>query len=166
MTSAIVKANGEPVIQGRGDPEPGYYVVATAMVRPGFTERDPNRYVDAEVIPYLVLPGNVQDLLPEEMRGQLRKGDTALVEYDGKRVRAIYAEVGPDWELDPGAQFGEVSIAAAEALGHDPWEMRDNIWRARRGMPAGVSYRVYVGTHDKAAIVNDECGKQRLLLTE
>ena len=166
MTSAIVKgADGEPVIQGRGDPEPGYYVVATAMNRPGFDKHDPDRYVDAEAIPYLVLPGNINDLLPADLSERLRKGDTGLIEYQGKQARAIFAEVGNKWTLDPGVQFGEVSIAAAEALGHDPWQLRDKIWRARRGIAAGVTYRVYVGTRDKAAIVNDECGKQRLLFT-
>ena len=48
------RPDGKPVVQGAGDPAPGYYVSMTAMPNPQFPLRDPRRYVDATTIPYVV----------------------------------------------------------------------------------------------------------------
>ena len=42
------------VIQGKNDPAPGYYVSVTALFDPRKKKTDPRRYVNSEVIPYLV----------------------------------------------------------------------------------------------------------------
>src|ERR1019366_5819990 len=47
--------NGEPFVQGPGDPFPGYYVSSTALADRTRPVRDPLRYVDASNIPYVVL---------------------------------------------------------------------------------------------------------------
>lgn len=51
------KPSGHPVVQGKTDPAPGYYVSMTALFHPGNpNEHDPRRFVDAASIPYVVLP--------------------------------------------------------------------------------------------------------------
>src|SRR5207302_10540413 len=53
------KKNGTPVIQGANDPAPGYYVSTTSLQDDTKRSTDPNRYVDAEVIPFIALPPEV-----------------------------------------------------------------------------------------------------------
>jgi hypothetical protein len=51
------ETNGHPVLQGKHDPAPGYYVSITSLYdATNLNERDPRRYVDAAKIPYVVLP--------------------------------------------------------------------------------------------------------------
>jgi len=52
-------ADGEPIIQGPNDPFPGYYISATALADRSKPFNDPNRYVDASKIPFVVLPGGM-----------------------------------------------------------------------------------------------------------
>jgi hypothetical protein len=105
------KPTGNPVIQGPGDPAPGFYVSTTALADPSLRdERNPKKYVDAAVVPYIVLPGHHQG---SHLSSKLRLGDVALV-TDGKTGRfayVIYADIGPQ------NQLGEGSIALAQALG-------------------------------------------------
>lgn len=158
--SAIIRdAAGNRIVQGPRDPHPNHYVVGTAMVRSGYPDGHHNRYVDARAVPYLVLPGNIGDLLPKSQRDALRKGDGAAIERAGHSTRAIYAEVGPAWTLDPGHLHGELSIKAAEALDHDPYQLRSGVWRASRGISSGVTYRVYTGTRGRCAVVDGPCGQ-------
>jgi hypothetical protein len=50
------KTSGHPVVQGKDDPAPGYYVSMTSLYdATNLNERDPRRYVDAAKIPYVVL---------------------------------------------------------------------------------------------------------------
>jgi hypothetical protein len=49
--------SGRPVVQGKRDPAPGYYVSMTSLFDAANpNERDPHRFVDAARIPYVVLP--------------------------------------------------------------------------------------------------------------
>ncbi|BCM89764.1 hypothetical protein IAD21_01611 [Abditibacteriota bacterium] len=76
-------------------------------------EEGQRQYVDAENVPYIVLPLRFY----KDMGIQL--GDVAAVIWQGRLVYAIFADEGPK-DL-----IGEGSIALTEALGFDPWEMRD-----------------------------------------
>jgi hypothetical protein len=98
--------SGEPVVQGLGDPAPGYYVSATALVDQAIKDpKDPRRYVNSEEINYLALPSG--------MRIGAKLGDFGVVIRPDKnmQVYAIYADVGPRGKI------GEGSIALARSLG-------------------------------------------------
>ncbi|HUB30429.1 MAG TPA: glycoside hydrolase family 75 protein [Terracidiphilus sp.] len=121
--------DGHPVIQGRNDPAPGYYVSMTALFdsRIG-DEHNPRRFVDAATIPYVVLP-------PKGFK-HARLGDFAMVMNleSGKRAGAIVADASA-----PDLPMGEGSIALAQLLDIDP--------NARTGgTDRGVVYVIYPGS--------------------
>ena len=122
--AGVVLQDGEPVVQGPSDPAPGYYVSQTSLE--DWTKRatDPNRYVDSERIPFIVLPGDVA-----RMAGT-RVGDFAVVRNlkNGRYSAAIFADMGPE--------LGEGSIALARALGINPDARRGGTYR-------GVLYIVF-----------------------
>ena len=101
------RADGEPILQGAGDPAPGYLVSPTALVDKTRHVRDPRRYVDSDTVPYLAVPRELRE------QGGVRMGDVALVAYwpSAKLQAAIVADAGPAGKL------GEGSIALAERLG-------------------------------------------------
>ena len=110
------KPDGEPVIQGKYDPAPGFYVSTTSLC--DTTNRDlnwssPRKFVDSETIPYVVLPSSLPFRLPTTAPAALKVGDFAVVVNlaNGKRCAAICADIGP------ADQIGEGSIALAQALG-------------------------------------------------
>jgi methionine-rich copper-binding protein CopC len=124
-------ADGEPYIQGPGDPFPGYYVSATALADRSKAVNDPARYVDASRIPFVVLPG----LMARQL--DARVGDFAIVfnRRNGKISYAIFGDVGP---FD---RIGEGSMALAENLG-----IRSD---ARNGgARRGILYLVFPGSGD------------------
>jgi hypothetical protein len=122
------KPDGKPVVQGRADPAPGYYVSTTALFDKNKPARSPARYVDASQIPYVALP-------PEAKEWGAKLGDFAVV-MNGKSGRlsfAIVADVGPP------AKLGAGSIALADAVGIAS-SPRDG------GLPFGVVYAVFTGS--------------------
>ena len=50
---------GRPIIQGDGDPFPGFYVSSTSLSDSSKKRSDPRRYVDARIIPYIAFPGQI-----------------------------------------------------------------------------------------------------------
>ncbi|MEZ4386401.1 MAG: glycoside hydrolase family 75 protein [Candidatus Krumholzibacteriia bacterium] len=103
-----IDADGSPNARAL-DPRHGQ--LTTSLQYPGQVGQD--RYVDAERVPYIVLPRG----LPE--RFGIALGDLAAVRYRGRTVFAVFADVGPADRL------GEGSIRLAELLGHRPWERWD-----------------------------------------
>ncbi|MEW5724973.1 MAG: glycoside hydrolase family 75 protein [Thermodesulfobacteriota bacterium] len=99
------KPDGRPLVQGPGDPRPGYHVSQTSLFNPDRKRTDPARYVDSNQTPYVALPARFLDLV--------HLGDFGLVFHrlSGRYSGAIFADVGPDDIL------GEGSIALARALG-------------------------------------------------
>jgi hypothetical protein len=95
---------GDPVIQNSTDPAPGFYVSTTSLEDPRQAVRNPNRYVDATKIPYIVIPGGVM--------GKARLGHPAIVldVLTGRRVKAIVADAGPRDKI------GEASVFLAAAI--------------------------------------------------
>jgi hypothetical protein len=120
------KTNGRPVIQQKGDPAPGYYVSMTSLYDATIpNERDPQRFVDAAKIPYVVLP-------PEGLKHS-KLGDFATVVNlkNGKIAATIVAD-----ESAPDLPMGEGSIALADALGI-------NSNPRSGGVDRGVAFVVY-----------------------
>jgi len=70
---------------------------------------DPSAYVDAETVPYVVVP----PLIVQRTKGVVR-GCRARVTWKGKSVDCVVADRGP------AKKIGELSIAAARALGINP----------------------------------------------
>lgn len=100
------KPDGKPVVQGRADPAPGYFISTTALFDKKKPVKSPKRYVDASKVPYVALPEQAK-----EWGAAL--GDFAVVlnTKNGRIAFAIFADVGPP------AKLGEGSIALADALG-------------------------------------------------
>lgn len=108
------RANGTPYIQGHNDPAPGFYTSSTSLSDPHVARRtDPRRYVDAEHVPYIVLPPKAQ---AGRARGGASLGDLAAVINVRTRAvaYAIFADSGPSEGL------GEGSLALRQALGGRP----------------------------------------------
>jgi len=111
----IVTENGEPVVQGPNDPAPGYYVSPTTYQHRKTPEgkvlslKNPLRYVDAESVPYVVVPPQIRLSVPGVVMGC-----HARVSCNGKVVDAVVADIGPRSKL------GEGSMALAAALGFNP----------------------------------------------
>lgn len=72
----------------------------------GVPASDPTAYVDSETVPYIVVP----PLIVQKTAGVVR-GCRARVRFNGKTVDCVVADRGP------AAKIGELSIAAARALG-------------------------------------------------
>jgi hypothetical protein len=73
---------------------------------PGKAVDDPAAYVDAETVPYVVVP----PLIVSKTAGVVR-GCKAKVSWKGRAVDCVVADRGPSKKI------GELSIAAARALG-------------------------------------------------
>ena len=99
------KKDGNPVIQSSTDPAPGYYVSTTSLQDNSKSAENPERYINSETIPYIVLPSKFSK--------DFKLGDIALVvnKKNNKRCFAIFADTGP------ANKIGEGSIFLAEQLG-------------------------------------------------
>ncbi len=128
----VTNNQGKPVIQGRGDPFPGFFVSGTSLGDKTRPLTDPRRYVDSTQIPYIALPKALENKLGAKL------GDFAAV-INGKNRRlsfAIFADIGPAEKL------GEGSIALAQSLGHDPFVQG----KVRNGISGDVIYVVFPGS--------------------
>lgn len=124
---ALATHAGVPYIQSVNDPAPGFYVSTTALQNAAFGEGDTRHNVNAELVPFIVLP--------EGINMGLHPGDLALA-YNvktGDNMYGIYADIGPEGKI------GEASIAMAQAL-HIPDSPRTG------GTANGVIYWVYPGS--------------------
>jgi hypothetical protein len=119
------KPEGKPVVQGPGDPAPGYFVSTTALFDKAKPTRSPARYVNASTVPYVTLP-------PEGKEWGAQLGDFAAVmnARNGRIAFAIFADIGPP------AKLGEGSIALADAIGIAS-SPKDG------GLPSGVVYAIF-----------------------
>jgi len=103
----VTDINGDPVIQGAGDPYPGMYVSTTSLVQSGYSNTNPLRYVDSENIPFIALPSALLSL------GNISLGDLVYTKNitNGNTSFAYFVDGGPAGKL------GEGSIYLASALG-------------------------------------------------
>lgn len=133
---------GRPVIQGKDDPAPGYYVSMTSLYDSGIAnEHNPRRFVDAAAIPYVVLP-------PEGFK-HASLGDFATVVNlkNGKLAGAIVAD-----ESAPRLPMGEGSIALAKMLDVDA-DPRTG------GVERGIAYVIYPGSGNSKPRPAEEIAK-------
>jgi len=116
---------GEPLVQLASDPAPGFYVSTTSLIDERFEYQNQLRYVNAEEIPYFVLP--------DHFSPAIRLGDIAWIynSQNGMHSFAVFADVGPD--------VGEGSICLAKKLGidHDP---------RYGGIDSGILYFIFEGS--------------------
>lgn len=105
----VTDGNGDPVIQGPGDPYPGMYVSTTSLVNSAYGITNPLRYTNSETVPFYVLPTALVSL------GGITIGDMGYVynTVTGQGCYAIYADSGPAGKL------GEGSIYLANQIGID-----------------------------------------------
>ena len=103
----VTNNNGNPIIQGSGDPYPGMYVSTTSLVNNSFPSSKPSHYVNSEAIPFFVLPSAVTAV------GNIHLGDIGYVYNNatGQGCYAIFADGGPAGKL------GEASIYLASQIG-------------------------------------------------
>jgi len=100
----VLDADNEPKVF-----EGGVIASMTWYHYPGKRLTDPAAYVDAETVPYVVVPA----VIVQRTVGVVR-GCKARVTYKGKTVECVVANKGP------AARIGEISIAAARAVGISP----------------------------------------------
>lgn len=108
------------VKQGEGDPLPDVaYVSITSMSIPGASSTSQRQYVDATLIPYVVLPKAYA------ARHRIQYGTLALVfrPKTNAYAFAVFADKG---------KFGEASIKLHENLGSKPIVKRFGVSRAKR----------------------------------
>jgi hypothetical protein len=101
------KSNGNPIIQKEGDPYPGYYISMTATVYRGYPDNVPQRYIDAEKIPYFVLNPYVMNSTGTQ------KGDIGYI-YNRRTKKGCYAILG---DVGSNQKLGEGSMYLAQQLG-------------------------------------------------
>lgn len=89
--------DGNPYIQQENDYAPGAYVSTTAYVIPGFAHCDPDSYLDAASVPFIVVPASFVRGVPG-----IVKGCACEVEHNGNIVPAMVGDIGP--------AFGEFSL--------------------------------------------------------
>ncbi len=140
------KPDGKPVVQGPGDPAPGFFISTTALFDKARPTRSPARYVDASKIQYVAVP-------PEAMAWGAQLGDFAVVmnAKNGRIAFAIVADVGPP------AKLGEGSIALADAIGVAS-SPKDG------GLTGGVVYAIFTksGTGAPRSVADIDREGQRL----
>jgi|SRR5215831_5726167 len=106
---ALVTDNGEPsgrpLVQTDADPAPGFYISTTTLEDSSRDPKDPRRYVNAEEVNFIVLPGRLA------LGSKLGDFATVIRPATGASAYAVYADVGP------ANKIGEGSIALANALG-------------------------------------------------
>jgi len=118
--------NGHPLTDGEGNA-----YSKTSLILPGNVA---NRSVDAFSVPYVVVNPHVQYNATGVVLGCL-----ATVAYQGRSIEAVVADVGP------GNRIGEISVAAAKALGIADSPLSGGVSTHE------VSYTLYPG---KAAVLN------------
>ncbi|HEX4706309.1 MAG TPA: glycoside hydrolase family 75 protein [Candidatus Udaeobacter sp.] len=106
---ALVTDNGQPsgtpLVQTDADPAPGFYISTTSLEDPNCDRKDPRRYVNAEDVNFIVLPGRLG------LGAKLSDFAVVIRPETGAYAYAVYGDVGP------ASKIGEGSIALAAALG-------------------------------------------------
>jgi hypothetical protein len=118
---------GKPVQQSIYHPAPGYYISTTALVDPSQPEDHPDRYLDSERYPFMVVPGNFGE--------GWKLGDVGFC-LNTKTQDNMYCATG---DIGPLNHIGEVSILLAKCLGLSPNPKSG-------GVESGIVYVVFPGS--------------------
>jgi hypothetical protein len=121
------KPTGKPLIQKDDDPAPGFYISTTSLEDTACNRKDPHRYVNAEQLNFIVLPGKLN------LGAKLGDFAVAVRPATGAYDYAVYADVGP------ASKIGEASISLAHALGI-PSNPKNG------GVAHGILYFVFPGS--------------------
>ncbi len=114
----------------------GFCVSMTSYYREDFPYTDRHRWVDAEAVPYMVMPGSIRQLAKGVCLG-CRARITRTT--DGKFVDGVYAD-------SSGSNIGECSVFAAKVFGSQ--------WNANNGDERKIyEYQFWP---DEGAVVNGE----------
>lgn len=101
--------DGFPCVRDSTSPYQGYFVAATALQQKGATQQDtcaPSHFIDAEKIPYFVMP--------DDAFGNARLGDIVVARLEGTAAdRIVYGIVADTGSPE---MLGEASIAFNQAL--------------------------------------------------
>jgi hypothetical protein len=135
----VTDKDGNPIVQKKGDPFPGFYISTTALYDETKDEADPKHYVNSEEIPFIVLPQNNNEEFLKKAKVKL--GDFAAV-YNGKNGKLAFAIFADTSEFFAGGEkkirFGEGSIALADQLGINS--------SRKGGVDSGVLFIVFPGS--------------------
>jgi hypothetical protein len=112
----------------------GFCVSMTSYWWEGFGKTDRRRWVDAEAVPYMVLPGSIRNLCEGVVLGCRAR---VIRTTDGLTCEGVYAD-------SSGSNIGELSVCAAKVYGDQ--------WNANNGDEAKIY--LYEFWPDQPAIVN------------
>ena len=111
----VTDNNGTPIFQQKGNlekhPYPGLYVSCTAYKFPQYAAEDCRAWVNAEEVPFAVIPSSVRMAVEPKFLGCRA---TVFDKKHQKQVDCVCAEIGP------GEHLGEASMAACAAFGLNP----------------------------------------------
>lgn len=99
---------GTPFLQGPNDPAPGFYISSTSYQNATLPKSNPRRYLDSETVPFIVVENYIRRRAEGIVLGcRARVTNT----QNGKSVDCVVGDLGPLTKI------GELSIAAANAVG-------------------------------------------------
>jgi hypothetical protein len=103
----ITDKNGDPILQGKNDPAPGFYVSCTSLQDTTKKISDPRRYMNSDSVFYVVVPNN------KAILSHIKIGDVGVVRNmrNWHYAFVIVADIGP------ADKIGEGSIRLANWLG-------------------------------------------------
>ncbi len=122
---AVLGHDGKPVVQGPGDPAPGFLVSPTSLFDPSKRLEDPLRYVNAREVPYAAVPDAFRKV------AGVRFGDLGVAIYGNVISGFVVADASP--------HLGEGSMELARSLGIDSNPRRG-------GVDRGVRWIIFPGS--------------------
>lgn len=138
FVGVLTDQDGEPLVQDEDDSAPGYYISTTSYAYQGLPSNVQRRYVNSEEVPFIVVP----PVIIRETAGVVMGCRAKVTNLEnGMTVDCIVADRGPS------KKTGEISIAAAKALGinsnprtggEDRPIMKYEIWPGQPGTVDGT----------------------------
>jgi hypothetical protein len=143
LPNGVIVIHAKMDIDADGSPnaltiDPEFGQLTTAFTYRGFSGQA--AHVDAERVPYIVLPQHGPESADFYENANVRVGDIAAVIYKGRVQFAFVADIGPPDKI------GEGSVALAQALGHDPFVVHKGQKLVDNAIPGGVIYIVFPGS--------------------
>lgn len=126
--------NNRPIVQGDGDPLPGQaFITTTSMSMPSTPDKTQRHYVNANEIPFVVLPA------PFVSKYGVKAGDVAVVYWPAKKKHAfgVFADNG---------RLGEASVRLHQDLGNNPIVVKGGVKRAKVAIEGTVMTVVFPGS--------------------
>lgn len=129
----VCDKDGNPIVKHNG-----VIVSRTTYKFPRKRDDDPDAWVDANFVPYIVVPPQIRKNVPGIVIGCLGQ-----IYWNGKMINAVVADVGPSTKI------GEASMEAARRLGIDSNprtggrtipDVRYTIWPGVQAEIDGVKY--------------------------